>query len=111
MRRNDREYLWNGEKTDEATKGDEYAKLRWLDCLTSEVPQSVGVALAVEMNPSLSASFSPSPKLLTGQQFAVATFESDAECVAIVRRRGRVLINVSPITAACEVFLCCGPQT
>ena len=56
MRRNDRECLWSGEKTDEGTKGDEDAKLRWLDCLTSEVPQSVGVALVVEMNPSLSAS-------------------------------------------------------
>ena len=53
MRRNDGESLWSGEKTDEATKGDEDAKLRWLDCLTSEVPQSVGVALVVEMNPSL----------------------------------------------------------
>ena len=50
-----RECLWSREKTDEATKGNEGAKLRWLDCLTSEVPQSVGVALVVEMNPSLSA--------------------------------------------------------
>ena len=93
MRRNDRECLRSGEKADEGTKGDEDAKLRWLDCLTSEVPQSVGVALVVEMNPSLSASFQPSPKLLTGQQFAVATFESEGECVAIVRRTGRVVIN------------------
>jgi hypothetical protein len=54
-------------------KGDEDAKLRRLDCLTSEVPQSVGVALVVEMNPSLSADFLQIQKLLTGQQFAVAT--------------------------------------
>ena len=73
MRRNDGECLWRGENTDEAMKGDEDAKLRWLDCLTSEVPQSVGVALVVEMNPSLSADFLQIQKLLTGQQFAVAT--------------------------------------
>jgi hypothetical protein len=96
VRRNDGECLWSGEKTDEATKGDEDAKLRWLDYLTSEVPQSVGVALVVEMNPSLSADFLQIQKLLMGQQLRSLLFETEGECVAIVRRRGR-LSSTTPV--------------
>ena len=56
MRRNDRECLRSGEKTNEGTKRDEDAKRHWANRLARKVPQNAEVTLLVEMNPSLSAS-------------------------------------------------------
>lgn len=92
MRRTDRECLWRGEKTDEATKGDEDAKLRWLDCLTSEVPQSVGVALVVEMNRSLSA------KSILCSQIVTVVLDSQRAMNPCVSSLGREpFVNNGPV--------------